>query len=125
MYAVIESGGKQYRVAAGDIIKIEKLATEPDAVVLFDKVLLLADGEDIKVGTPYLEGVTINGKVLSQGRHKKVNILKFKRRKHHMKQMGHRQDYTEVKIAEFGEKKAREKKPVPKPKQPEPAVSEE
>jgi large subunit ribosomal protein L21 len=100
MYAVIESGGKQYRVAAGNIIKIEKLATEPNAVVLFDKVLLLADGEDIKVGTPYLEDVTINGKVLSQGRHKKVNILKFKRRKHHMKQMGHRQDYTEVKITE-------------------------
>jgi len=114
MYAVIESGGKQYRVAAGDIIKIEKLAAEPGTDVSFDKVLLLADGENIKVGAPYLEGVTINGKVLNQARHKKVNILKFKRRKHHMKQMGHRQDYTEVKISEFGEKKVRMKKPVPK-----------
>ncbi len=100
MYAVIESGGKQYRVAAGDTIKLETLAAEPGAGVLFDKVLLLADGEDIKVGAPYLEGVTIKGEVLSHGRHKKINILKFQRRKHHMKQMGHRQDYTEVKITE-------------------------
>jgi large subunit ribosomal protein L21 len=114
MYAVIASGGKQYRVAAGDIIKIEKLVIQPGDIVEFDKVLMLADGENIQIGTPYLENVKIKGEVLNHGRHKKVNILKFRRRKHHMKQMGHRQNFTEVKITEFGSKEITPKKSTSK-----------
>lgn len=98
MYAVIESGGKQYRVKDGDVIKLEKLAVEPGATIEFDKVLLQSDGKDVKIGTPYLEGAKVSGEVVKQDRHKKINILKFKRRKNYMKQQGHRQDYTEVKI---------------------------
>jgi len=112
MYAVIASGGKQYRVAAGDIIKIEKLAVQPNDIVEFDKVLMLADGENIQIGTPYLENVKVKGEVLNHGRHKKINVLKFKRRKHHMKQMGHRQDYTEVKMIEVGGEKIASKEPA-------------
>ena len=98
MYAVIETGGKQYKVSEGQRIKIEKLPVEAGASVDFDKVLLVADGENIQIGSPYLKSGKVSATVLEQGRHKKVHIIKFKRRKHHMKQMGHRQDYVEVKI---------------------------
>ncbi len=102
MYAVIASGGKQHRVSEGDIIKLEKLDAEAGAKVSFDNVLLLNDGKTTKIGTPYLDKVTVTAEVLEQGRHKKIHVLKFKRRKQHMKQMGHRQDYTEVKITKIG-----------------------
>lgn len=102
MYAVIASGGKQHRVSEGDIIKLEKLSAEAGAKISFEQVLLLHDGKTTKIGTPYLDKVTVTAEVLNQGRHKKIHILKFKRRKHHMKQMGHRQDYTEVKITKIG-----------------------
>ncbi len=98
MYAVIESGSKQHRVKAGDVIKLEKLAVEPGAAIEFDKVLLQSDGENVKIGMPYIDGAKVSGEAVKHGRHKKVHIIKFKRRKHHMKQQGHRQDYTEVKI---------------------------
>jgi large subunit ribosomal protein L21 len=98
MYAVIESGGKQHRVKAGDVIKLEKLAGEPGATIEFDKILLQSDGKEVKIGTPYIEGAKVSGEVVKHDRHKKINILKFKRRKNYMKQQGHRQDYTEVKI---------------------------
>ena len=98
MHAVIESGGKQYRVTEGQNLKLEKLDAEPGAAIDFDQVLLLSDGEDIKVGAPYVKGSKVSASIVEHGRHKKVHIIKFKRRKQHMKQMGHRQDYTEVKI---------------------------
>lgn len=98
MYAVVVSGGKQYRVAEGDTLKLEKLAAEVGSTVDFDKVLMVAEGDDIKVGKPYVKGSKVVASVVAQGRHKKIHVLKFRRRKHHMKQMGHRQDYTEVKI---------------------------
>ncbi len=98
MYAIIKTGGKQYRVAEGDTLKIEKLSADVGAQVDFSDVLLLANGEDIRVGSPLLSGVSVSAEVLSQGRHKKVRTVKFKRRKHHLKWMGHRQDYTAVKI---------------------------
>lgn len=98
MYAVIRTGGKQYKVAAGDTLKIEKLDAEVGAKVVFDQVLMVMDGAKINVGKPVLEGATVNAEVVQQGRHKKVNIIKFRRRKHHRKQMGHRQYFTEVKI---------------------------
>ncbi len=98
MYAVIVTGGKQYRVAEGDVVRVEKLAgAEGDAVEL-DKVLMVANGDDIKVGTPFVEGGKVSAKVKAQGRGKKVEIIKFRRRKHHMKRQGHRQSYTELEI---------------------------
>ena len=98
MYAVIQTGGKQYRVAEGTTLKIEKLELGTGDSVEFDKVLLVASGDAVKVGAPFIEGGKVSATVLSQGRHKKVKIIKFRRRKHHMKQMGHRQYYTEVRI---------------------------
>ncbi|UCC56003.1 MAG: 50S ribosomal protein L21 [Gammaproteobacteria bacterium] len=98
MYAVIKTGGKQYRVSEGDTLKVERLdAVEGDAVE-FDQVLMVGEGEDVKIGTPYVEGSRVSARVKAQGRGPKVDIIKFRRRKHHMKRMGHRQDYTEVEI---------------------------
>src|SRR5690606_17460754 len=96
MYAVIQTGGKQYRVEEGATLKIEKLELGTGDSVEFDKVLMVQSGDAVKVGQPYVEGGKVTATVLSQGRHKKVKIIKFRRRKHHMKQMGHRQYYTEV-----------------------------
>jgi len=98
MYAVIATGGKQYRVAQGDVLRIEKLDAEAGAAVEFDNVLMVGSGEDVKVGTPTLEGGKVTATIKSHGRGEKIMIIKFRRRKHHRKQMGHRQDYTEVEI---------------------------
>ncbi len=98
MYAVIETGGKQYRVSEGQAIKFEKLAVEPGDKVHFDKVLMIADGDKIQVGAPYITGGKVSAEVLTQGRGKKVKIIKFRRRKHYRRQAGHRQYFTEVKI---------------------------
>ncbi|QVL51067.1 MAG: 50S ribosomal protein L21 [Thiocapsa sp.] len=98
MYAVIQTGGKQYRVSEGDTVKVEKIVAEQGAVVDFDQVLLVADGDDIKVGKPYVEGGKVSATVESHGRGKKVMIVKFRRRKHHLKRQGHRQSFTALKI---------------------------
>jgi large subunit ribosomal protein L21 len=98
MYAVIQTGGKQYRVAEGTTLKIEKLELGAGDSVEFDKVLMVQSGDAVKVGQPYVQGSKVTATVVSQGRHKKIRIIKFRRRKHHMKQMGHRQYYTEVQI---------------------------
>lgn len=98
MYAVIQTGGKQYRVEEGTYLKIEKLELGVGDSVEFDKVLLIQSDDAVKVGLPFIEGGKVTATVLSQGRHDKVKIIKFRRRKHHMKQMGHRQYYTEVQI---------------------------
>jgi large subunit ribosomal protein L21 len=98
MYAVIESGGKQHRVIEGETLKLEKIELATGEKLDFDKVLLVGEGADVKIGAPYVEGSKVSAEVISQGRHKKVKIMKFRRRKHSMKQAGHRQWYTEVKI---------------------------
>ncbi|MFO1417618.1 MAG: 50S ribosomal protein L21 [Methylotetracoccus sp.] len=99
MYAVIQTGGKQYRVKTGDTIKVETLAAEPGATIEFDRILLITgENGDARVGRPYVEGGRVSATVTSHGRHPKVRIVKFRRRKHHMKQMGHRQNYTEIRI---------------------------
>ncbi len=98
MYAVIVSGGKQHRVTEGEVLKLEKIEVETGGTVEFDRVLLVANGDDVKVGAPTVEGAKVTAEVVDHGRHEKVRILKFKRRKHHMKKMGHRQWFTEVKI---------------------------
>ena len=101
MYAVILSGGKQYRVEKDDVIRLECLPAEVGETVHFDQVLMVADGDNIQAGQPYLSDAKVAAEVLTFGRGKKIEILKFKRRKHHMKRMGHRQDYIEVKITDI------------------------
>jgi large subunit ribosomal protein L21 len=98
MYAVIVTGGKQYRVAEGDVVRIEKLPAEAGAAVEFDKVLVVGKGADIKVGKPFVSGSKVTGTVQKHGKGDKVRIVKFRRRKHYMRQGTHRQQYTEVKI---------------------------
>ena len=98
MYAVIATGGKQYRVAEGDVVRIEKLTAELGAAVEFDKVLMVGQGGDVKIGAPLLTGATVSGTVQKHGKSDKVPIVKFRRRKHYMRQGTHRQFYTDVKI---------------------------
>lgn len=98
MYAVIQTGGKQYRVSEGDTLRIEKLVAEEGATVEIDKVLMVADGDNVRVGQPFIAGGKVTATVKSQGRAKKVHIIKFRRRKHHMKHQGHRQWFTELTI---------------------------
>ena len=102
MYAVIKTGGKQYRVKVGDVLKIEQILAEVGSSVTFDEVLMLTDGETTTVGTPLLANTNVQAVVMEHGRHKKIKIIKFRRRKHHMKQMGHRQNYTQVKFTSVG-----------------------
>ncbi len=102
MYAVIQTGGKQYRVSEGDKLRVEKLGADEGASIELDKVLLVADGDDVTVGAPYVDGVKVAATVKAHGRGKKVKIIKFKRRKHHMKRQGHRQWYTELEITSIG-----------------------
>lgn len=98
MYAVIKTGGKQYRVNQGDRIRVESLtAAEGDSVNL-DQVLMVGEGSEVSVGSPLLSNASVSAKVLSHGRGNKVEIIKFRRRKHHRRQMGHRQNYTELEI---------------------------
>lgn len=98
MYAVIESGGKQHRVVEGETLKLEKIEAATGENIDFDKVLLVGEGEDVRIGKPLVDGGKVTAEVVAHGRHKKVTIIKFNRRKHHRKQAGHRQWYTEVRI---------------------------
>jgi large subunit ribosomal protein L21 len=98
MYAVISTGGKQYKLAQGDVCRVEKLDAEEGATVEIDKVLMIADGDDINIGTPFVDGGKVTATVKSHGRAKKVEIMKFRRRKHHQKRTGHRQYYTEIEV---------------------------
>ena len=101
MYAVIATGGKQYLVRKGDQIKIEKLGLDPGKKIEFDQVLLLADGEDVSIGTPFVEGGRVTAEVQENARAGKIEVIKFKRRKQYMRRMGHRQHYTQVKITDI------------------------
>ena len=98
MYAVIEAGGKQHRVIEGETLKLEKIEAATGETVEFDRVLLVGTGEDVKIGKPVVDGSRVTAEVVAHGRHKKVKIVKFNRRKHHRKETGHRQWFTEVKI---------------------------
>ncbi|RTZ60370.1 MAG: 50S ribosomal protein L21 [Gammaproteobacteria bacterium] len=120
MYAVIKTGGKQYRVAVGDKLKVEKLTAEEGSTVELDQVLMISDDKDIQIGAPVLEGVSVSALVTSHGRGDKIKVVKIRRRKHSRTQMGHRQDYTELEITSIGGKgaaaagKAAAKKAAPK-----------
>ncbi|MDP1707797.1 MAG: 50S ribosomal protein L21 [Gammaproteobacteria bacterium] len=98
MYAVIETGGKQYRVAEGETVRVELLPAEQGAVIDFDQVLLVGEGSDINVGAPYVQGGKVTATVKAHGRGDKVRIIKFRRRKHYARTQGHRQAYTELQI---------------------------
>jgi large subunit ribosomal protein L21 len=98
MYAVIKTGGKQYRVAAGEKVKVEKLPAEIGAELVLDQVLALGQGESMKVGAPLVQGASVKAKVVSHGLGDKVTIFKMRRRKHYQKHQGHRQNYTELRI---------------------------
>lgn len=98
MYAVIKTGGKQYRVAAGEKIKVEQIPADVGTEISLDQVLMVGEGDTVKIGTPILSGATVTAKVVSQGRHPKVRIFKMRRRKHYQKHKGHRQNYTELEI---------------------------
>jgi large subunit ribosomal protein L21 len=110
MYAVFKTGGKQYRATTGDILKIEKLDAEKGATVELDQVLMVGEGEEVKIGAPFLKGGKVTATVVDHGRGEKINILKFKRRKHHMKRMGHRQDYTQIEITGIAASAPKKKK---------------
>ena len=98
MYAVVKTGGKQYRVQSGESVRVESLPAEVGAAVSFDEVLMVGEGESVRVGTPFVAGVKVNGTVVAHGRGEKVHIFKMRRRKHFQKSQGHRQGYTEVRI---------------------------
>lgn len=98
MYAVVECGGKQHRVIEGETLKVEKLDIATGDTLTFDQVMMVGEGDSVKIGAPYVDGGNVTAEILSHGRHDKVTIVKFRRRKHHRKQMGHRQWYTEIKI---------------------------
>lgn len=97
-FAVIETGGKQYKVAAGDIVRIEKLEVAEEAAVIFDKILLVGDGETAKIGQPYVSGAGVTAKVLEQGRDKKKIVFRYHSKNRYRKMKGHRQPFTEVQI---------------------------
>ena len=98
MYAVIKTGGKQYKVVSGEKIKVEQLAAEVGQEIVLDQVLAVGSGADLKVGNPWVAGATVTATVVSQGRHDKVRIFKMRRRKHYQKRQGHRQNFTELQI---------------------------
>lgn len=98
MYAVIKTGGKQYRIAAGQKLKIEQIPADIGQEITLDQVLSVGEGEQIKVGAPIVAGAVVRATVLAQGRHDKVKIFKMRRRKHYQKRQGHRQNYTEIRI---------------------------
>jgi large subunit ribosomal protein L21 len=102
MYAVIRTGGKQYRVSAGEKIKVEQIPADVGAEIALGEVLMVADGEAVTMGTPLVEGKTVKAKVIGHGRGDKVGIFKMRRRKHYRKSQGHRQNYTEVEILGIG-----------------------
>ncbi len=102
MYAVVKTGGKQYRVVPGQKFKVEQIPADIGSEIVLDQVLMLADGDSVTVGTPMVTGASVTAKVVSQGRGKKVTIFKMRRRKHYQKHQGHRQNYTELEIQSIG-----------------------
>ena len=102
MFAIIETGGKQYKVSEGDILFIEKIEAEAETSVKFDKVLAVSGDDGFKVGAPYVEGVAVEAKVVKQGKGKKIYVMKYKAKKNEKKKIGHRQLYTKVEITKIG-----------------------
>jgi large subunit ribosomal protein L21 len=102
MYAVVQTGGKQYKVQEGDIFRFEKLPGNVGEKISFDKILMYSDGKEVKIGAPHLEGITVQGHIVEQDRAKKIIVFKYKRRKRYRRKQGHRQYYTAVRIDHIG-----------------------
>lgn len=102
MFAVVKAGGKQYRVTEGMTLKVEKMTADPGSTVQLDKVLMVSKDGQVTLGSPYVNGTRVEVTVVGHGKNKKISILKFKRRKHHMKRAGHRQQYTQIKVDKIG-----------------------
>jgi len=98
MYAIVNTGGKQYKVSQGDILRVEKIPGEIGSPVSFDKVLMFSDGENVNIGQPVLDNVAVKGHIMEQGKAKKIIVFKYKRRKRYRRKQGHRQPYTAIKI---------------------------
>jgi large subunit ribosomal protein L21 len=98
MYAIVDSGGKQYKVQEGEVLRVEKLAGEVGDSVSFDRILMFSDGDDVNIGTPLLEDVAVSGHIVEQGKAKKIIVFKYKRRKRYRRKRGHRQQFTAVKV---------------------------
>ena len=98
MFAVFESGGKQHRVVEGEVVRLERLEGDPGDMIVFDRVLMIAEGDEVAIGEPLVEGGQVTGEVVSQGRGKKIRVIKFKRRKNYLRKKGHRQAFTDVRI---------------------------
>ncbi|KZE33471.1 LSU ribosomal protein L21P [Crenobacter luteus] len=98
MYAVVKTGGKQYKVAVGEKLKVEQIPADVDSQIVLNEVLMIADGESLAVGTPLVAGATVTATVVSHGRGEKIRIFKMRRRKHYQKRQGHRQNFTEIRI---------------------------
>ena len=117
MYAIIEACGKQYKVSKGDVVFFEKLDSEEGKKVKFDKVILVSDGGKIEVGTPYVKGAKVEGKVVAHGKAKKIIVFKYKAKKNYRRKQGHRQPYTKVEITSIATAAAAEKKPATEKKE--------
>jgi large subunit ribosomal protein L21 len=102
MYAIVNTGGKQYKIRQGDILRIEKIPGELGSPVSFDRVLMFSDGENIRIGQPVLDDVAVNGHIVEQGKSKKIIVFKYKRRKRYRRKQGHRQPFTTIKIDSIG-----------------------
>ena len=98
MYAIVNTGGKQYKIKQGDVLRVEKIPGEVGSPVSFDKVLMFSDGENVNIGRPVLDNVAVKGHIVDQGKDKKIVVFKYKRRKRYRRKLGHRQQYTEIKI---------------------------
>jgi large subunit ribosomal protein L21 len=98
MYAIVNTGGKQYKIQQGDVLRVEKIPGEVGSPVSFDKVLMFSDGENVNIGRPVLDNVAVKGHIVDQGKGKKIIVFKYKRRKRYRRMLGHRQQYTEIKI---------------------------
>ncbi len=119
MYAVIESGGKQYRVSIGERVRVESLAVEPGATVELDKVLAIADDDDVQIGTPHLTDTTVKATVVGHGRGEKIRVFKMKRRKNYRRTLGHRQNFTELEITAIGDVAAPAASPAQAAREPD------
>jgi large subunit ribosomal protein L21 len=124
MYAVFSTGGKQYRASTGDIVKVEKLEAEKGSTVELDSVLMIGEGEDVKVGTPYLSGSKVTAVVVEHGRGEKIKIIKFRRRKHSMSKTGHRQYFTALQITGIEADSTKSKASKPAEAKPEAEAKE-
>ena len=124
MYAVFKSGGKQYRVSKGEKLKLEKLETDVGKKLVFDQVLSVGEGKDINIGTPYLADAIVEAKVIDEGKDKKIEVVKFKRRKNYKRNFGHRQHYSLIEVTNITvkKKKAAPKKAAPKKAAPKKAT---